>query len=351
MKIKFKKPTIKVKLPRVSKPDFSSLSKQAREVKFKRPSFKFDYKQLSISNLKAAAARNKKAFYTNLIVLVLVLLYIIGAIIVSISVYSYNNHSNLIRKFLYIYPLPAAVVDYHPILVSTVYQQIGYVEKYTTQSCQADSKSCQEMNAYSSIRDRALEQQIQNVIVGREANKFNIRVSKTDVDKAYQQVIGQNGGDKEVSKVLSSLYGMSIPQFKDLLRAQLLKDKIDQKEIQRVDVSHILMDDQDKAKSVLADISASKISFSDAAKQYSQDSNSKDKGGSLGTIARGIMPAEFDDIAFSKAKVGQVYSEPVKTGFGYHIILVNKRTGTIKQSFQDWLNSLEKKAKVIKFLK
>lgn len=311
---------------------------------------KFNYKDYTLANLKKMAQQNKKLFYTKLAIVVVVLLYIIGLISVSVAVYKYDNHSNLVRKLLYIYPLPAATVNYRPILVSTVYKQIGYVEKYTKQSCQADSKTCQQANAYSSIRDRAVEQQVENRLISNQAKKFNIQVTDKDVDAAYKQVIGNNGGDKEVSKVLSSLYGMTIPEFKDLLRSQLLKDKIDQKEIQRVDVSHILVADEVKANSVIADINSGKISFADAAKKYSEDSNSKDKSGSLGVIARGIMPPEFDDVAFNKAEVGKVYPTPVKTDFGFHIILVNKKTGTIKQSFQDWLTSIEKKAKIHKFL-
>ncbi|MDO8348956.1 MAG: peptidylprolyl isomerase [Planctomycetota bacterium] len=47
------------------------------------------------------------------------------------------------------------------------------------------------------------------------------------------------------------------------------------------------------------------------------------KGGDLGTFARGQMVAEFDKVCFG-AEVGKVQG-PVKTQFGYHLVEVTKR--------------------------
>jgi peptidyl-prolyl cis-trans isomerase C len=63
--------------------------------------------------------------------------------------------------------------------------------------------------------------------------------------------------------------------------------------------------------------------FEDVAKAESDDVGSGENGGDLGTFAPGQMVEEFDKIAFD-LPVGQL-SEPVKTAFGYHIILIESR--------------------------
>ena len=56
------------------------------------------------------------------------------------------------------------------------------------------------------------------------------------------------------------------------------------------------------------------------AAQYSDDPGTKDKGGALGTFAKGKLVAAFDDAAFSLAL--NDLSQPIKTVYGYHIIQV-----------------------------
>lgn len=59
--------------------------------------------------------------------------------------------------------------------------------------------------------------------------------------------------------------------------------------------------------------------FEDLAKEYSKDSSASD-GGNLGYFNRGEMVLAFED-AVVALKVGEYTKEPVKTQFGYHIIL------------------------------
>lgn len=62
-------------------------------------------------------------------------------------------------------------------------------------------------------------------------------------------------------------------------------------------------------------------SFAELAKEYSDDPGSAQNGGSLGIFGKGQMVPEFEQAAFS-LKPGEI-SEPVKSDFGYHIILLN----------------------------
>jgi len=73
---------------------------------------------------------------------------------------------------------------------------------------------------------------------------------------------------------------------------------------------------------IRAEIENGSISFEDAAMRYSED-GSASKGGDLGTFDRNRMVPEFTEAAFS-LPVGEL-SQPVKTKFGYHLIVVGEQ--------------------------
>ena len=62
--------------------------------------------------------------------------------------------------------------------------------------------------------------------------------------------------------------------------------------------------------------------FADLAKEKS-DCPSKAKGGDLGAFGHGQMVPEFDKAAFAQ-EIGKLY-EPVKTSFGWHLVLVTEK--------------------------
>ena len=90
-----------------------------------------------------------------------------------------------------------------------------------------------------------------------------------------------------------------------------------------VNASHILVKTEDEAKKIYEDIKSGKVSFEDAAREYSQ-CPSKDAGGNLGSFERGQMVKEFDEAVFSMS-VGEITETPVKTQFGYHLIMLNSK--------------------------
>lgn len=95
---------------------------------------------------------------------------------------------------------------------------------------------------------------------------------------------------------------------------------------------HILVDNEEKAKEILAKIKAGG-DFAALAKENSTDTGSKEQGGFLGYFGRGQMVPEFEKAAFTMIK-GQV-SEPVKTNFGWHIIKLEDRRRKPPPSFNE----------------
>ena len=86
-------------------------------------------------------------------------------------------------------------------------------------------------------------------------------------------------------------------------------------------VSHILVDKEDEAKQIIADLNKGG-DFAKIAKEKSKDPGSKDNGGDLdwGPSARYVKP--FADAVQSQQK-GKISAAPVKTDFGYHVIRVD----------------------------
>lgn len=91
---------------------------------------------------------------------------------------------------------------------------------------------------------------------------------------------------------------------------------------------HILFKDKAQASKILVQLKQNG-DFGKLAKQYSQDTGSKDNAGDLGFFTRGVMVPEFEAKAFAMQE--NEMSDLVKSEFGYHIIKLNKiKLGTVK---------------------
>ncbi len=86
-------------------------------------------------------------------------------------------------------------------------------------------------------------------------------------------------------------------------------------------VRHILVDKEDDAKQIIADLNRGG-DFAKLAKDKSKDPGSKENGGDLdwGPAARYVKP--FADAVTSQPK-GKVSNAPVKSDFGFHVIIVD----------------------------
>ncbi len=135
-----------------------------------------------------------------------------------------------------------------------------------------------------------------------------------------------------------------------LAKERYLLDKEKYRVPEKVRASHILLKTEGKdEKTVLKriqdirrDILSGKLSFDEAAKKYSEGPSAS-RGGHLGIFARGRMVKPFEDVAFSLEP--GVVSEPVKTRFGYHLILVEEKLPARQHTFE------EVKEKIIKEVK
>ena len=82
--------------------------------------------------------------------------------------------------------------------------------------------------------------------------------------------------------------------------------------------------------------------FSSVALNFSDDDYSAKKGGDLGRFGSGKMVPEFDEVIFSMENIGS-YSQPFKTQFGWHIVMLTDKLPV--KSFEEQEKELTAKVK------
>jgi foldase protein PrsA len=179
---------------------------------------------------------------------------------------------------------------------------------------------------YEQMKNSQTGKQTLNNMVMEKVLIKNYKVDEKEVDKKFDEMKKQVGDQFDT---LMKQQGLKEETVKNGVRASLAQEKaiektITDKELKEnykpeIKASHILVKDEATAKKVKEELGQGK-SFEDLAKQYSEDTGSKEKGGDLGYFTAGKMVKEFEDAAY-KMKKDEV-SEPVKSQFGYHIIKV-----------------------------
>jgi len=101
---------------------------------------------------------------------------------------------------------------------------------------------------------------------------------------------------------------------------------------EEVSARHILLESEDEAKAVIAELETGK-DFAELAKEKSTGSSAA-QGGDLGFFTKGRMVPEFEAVAFT-LQAGEYAKEPVKTQFGWHVIKVEERRETAPPPFEE----------------
>lgn len=158
----------------------------------------------------------------------------------------------------------------------------------------------------------------------------------------YEAFLEYNGinDDKELKEILiknSKLTLVTEDYIKNNLAEKEMKEYYENNIYGDISAKHILIsfdydddasDEEKEAKENEAKLKAEEIieklkkgeDFSTLAKEYSEDEGSKENGGDLGYFNTGDMVQEFEDAAY-KLAVNEYTTTPIKTTYGYHIIM------------------------------
>lgn len=218
---------------------------------------------------------------------------------------------------------------------------------------------------YNEIKEKyalsSLIDMIDNSILLKEYPKSDSDAKKyadEQLESIKKYYVDDDGkyNEKSLLSALSQYYGISsLDEFKEMLKLTYYRNKavddyaknsITDKQVQKyydeeyvgdISCKHILiapkttdsMSDAEKKKAEEAALKTAKevikklndgAKFEDLAKEYSDDDSNKDKGGDLGYFNKGDMVTEFETAAYA-LKLNKYTTTPVKTKFGYHIIL------------------------------
>lgn len=199
------------------------------------------------------------------------------------------------------------------------------------------------------LRTQAIDILVEEKIMYKKAEELGVLPTDEEVQTEVQSYIDnlkeQLGGDDAFNTALENA-NLTLEEYTEQLTDsirnnlistnvtdEMFKDvSVSDEEIQAyydehldsyksATVSHILISDETLANEI-RERAANGEDFAELAKEYSEDTGTKDNGGSLGTVTYDTTQyvQEFTD-AFKQLKDGEI-SEPVKSDYGYHIIKV-----------------------------
>lgn len=256
---------------------------------------------------------------------------------VVLPVYSYAQVVNKV----------VAVVNDEIITQQDVYQLKAVLYAQYVQEYQGEEL----LKKMEDIGKDLLSQMIEDKLILSRAKELSIRVSDEEINERLGYIKSNFPSEKVFNDTLEA-QGVTVANLKDRYRDQIMMKKVVELEIksrvsvlpseiaqyyeehrpelkrdEKYKVRHILIKAADEVSFELAKIEIGDIynklkegyDFSQLAKERSQGPN-KETGGDMGYVSRGEMLEELDKAIFS-LKPGE-FSEPIRTGIGYHILKV-----------------------------
>lgn len=183
------------------------------------------------------------------------------------------------------------------------------------------------------IIEKSLDEQYGDKVSSKKVTKeFNNY--KKQYGSQFDSVLTQNGLTQATFKKNIRTNMLTEVALKDLKKVTAKQEQKAWKSFEpKVTVQHILVDKEDTAKTIIAELDKG-TSFKSLAKKYSTDNATKEDAGKLPAFDNNdtTLDSTFKEAAF-KLKQGEYTKTAVKTEYGYHVIKMIKRPakGTLKE--------------------
>lgn len=251
---------------------------------------------------KYPLSHSKNKIITISIVLLVVMT--VSFIILSIvNLYKFQSATSAMYRVTQIVPFPVAKVGKDYVAYENyLFELRRYMYYYRTQQ-QVDFSSESGKRQLELYKPRAMESIVQDLYVKQLAAKNGVSVSDGEVDDAIKMLRTQNrlDSDKELASVIRRFYNWSINDLRRELKQELLAQKVAAK----LDTAAAA-----KASEVLQQ-AKNGTDFGTLAKQYSDDSTTKDNGGQYADTAITTSTQEVPAVVvreLAKMKPGEVSS-------------------------------------------
>lgn len=202
-------------------------------------------------------------------------------------------------------------------------------------------------NQLSQYAPILLEDMTNDELVREEALRRGFQVSPEEMEQALKESLGlKEGEEARLQEVyLQRLKELKIDdkEYRGFLEMNLLRGKLQEalaseipEAMEQVHPFVILAKDEATAKNLLARLEAGE-DFSQLARTESQDEETREKGGDLGWLPRGLQP-ELEAEAFN-LELGKL-SQPIPTSRGFYLIkVVSKETRPLEPEVREELKS------------
>ncbi|OUU02255.1 MAG: hypothetical protein CBB92_02980 [Flammeovirgaceae bacterium TMED32] len=206
-----------------------------------------------------------------------------------------------------------ATVDGKPIFLSDI---IGMAQRLPEQYRKMSLEA-----VYPSLLTRAIDSKLVT-LEGRRSG-FS---KDPDVKKRLREVEDQIISEMFLTKTIGSQV------TEEALKKIYSETKSEMASGDQIKARHILLDSEEKAAEIIKKLQAGG-EFAKLAAEYSTGPSAA-SGGDLGWFGEGQMVPEFSKAAFA-LNPGDIVTKPVKTQFGWHIILVEDRKVSAPPSFDE----------------
>lgn len=210
------------------------------------------------------------------------------------------------------------------------------------------------------LKNRTLEQIVQNILFRQEAKKNNISISQEELSEELLKA--EVGYPEDSFNKQLEFEGLSRKEWESSIENNLLTNKLINNFVNsKVSVSddemlryfeanestfhkreqvralHIMVETEEEIRQIQKELQSKQKDFSGLAREYSLGPEGV-RGGDLGYFEAGQMPEEFDNVF--KLKINGI-SDIIRTPYGFHLFKVVDKVEDRKMSFEESKKQIE----------